>query len=217
MTNSKYPTPVVPNISSIYSNSISGKPVPQKRSESDGVSGSGGNGRNSSAKTRQNATSRSGSGNTTENNHQGNHQKKPKLPELKPTFSTFKQFHRTASLSDLINEDDTLVVKPEVTHKNTNIIKKSRKHQQNTTNQNHHKTTTSNKNIPNLDTESLASVNVNIPEPVLPPTKSITVQTDEALDLNLEDFGISNRYLKFLIFSFSPNLGNVFSLRTIFA
>ena len=164
--------------------------MPQKRSETDGGNGSGG--RNSSAKTRQNATSRSGSG-TTEN-HQGNQQKKPKLPELKPTFSTFKQFHRTASLSDLINEDDTLVVKPEVTHKNTNIIKKSRKQQQNTTNQNHHKTTTSNKNIPNLDTESLASVNVNIPEPVLPPTKSITVQTDEALDLNLEDFGISNRY-----------------------
>ena len=191
MTNSKYPTPVVPNTSSIYSNSISGKPVPQKRSETDGGNGSGGR-NSSSAKTRQNATSRSGSG-TTEN-HQGNQQKKPKLPELKPTFSTFKQFHRTASLSDLINEDDTLVVKPEVTHKNTNIIKKSRKHQQNTTNQNHHKTTTSNKNIPNLDTESLASVNVNIPEPVLPPTKSITVQTDEALDLNLEDFGISNRY-----------------------
>ena len=183
----------MPNTSSIYSNSISGKPVPQKRSETDGGNGSGG--RNSSAKNRQNATSRSGSG-TTEN-HQGNQQKKPKLPELKPTFSTFKQFHRTASLSDLINEDDTLVVKPEVTHKNTNIIKKSRKHQN--SNQNHHKTTTSNRNIQiqELDTESLASSNVNIPDPILPPTKSITVQTDEALDLNLEDFGISNRYLNF--------------------
>ena len=167
--------------------------MPQKRSETDGGNGSGG--RNSSAKTRQNATSRSGSG-TTEN-HQGNQQKKPKLPELKPTFSTFKQFHRTASLSDLINEDDTLVVKPEVIHKNTNIIKKSRKHQN--SNQNHHKTTTSNRNIQiqELDTESLASSNVNILDPVLPPTKSITVQTDEALDLNLTDFGISNRYLNF--------------------
>merc|ERR1712008_573419 len=76
---------------------------PQKRSETDGAPSCGGGGRNSSAKTRQNATSRSGSGNT--ENHQGNQQKKPKLPELKPTFSTFKQFHRTASLSDLINED----------------------------------------------------------------------------------------------------------------
>ena len=212
MTNSKYPTPVVPNTSSIYSNSISGKPVPQKRSETDGAPSSGGGGRNSSAKTRQNATSRSGSGNT--ENHQGNQQKKPKLPELKPTFSTFKQFHRTASLSDLINEDDTLVVKPEVIHKNTNIIKKSRKHNQNTSNQNHHKTTTSNRNIQiqELDTESLASSNVNIPDPILPPTKSITVQTDEALDLNLADFGISNRYVfEFLNFSFSPNLGNTIS------
>ena len=36
----------------------------------------------------------------------------------------------------------------------------------------------------NVETASLASVNVNIPDPVLPPTKSITVQTDE-VDLNL--------------------------------
>ena len=74
--------------------------------------------------------------------------KKPKT-EAKPTFSTFKQFHRTASLSDLINEDDD----------------------NKTNNQ-------SNKNI-QLETASLASIDVNIPEPVLPPTKSITVQTDE--------------------------------------
>merc|ERR1712129_165524 len=47
VTNSKYPTPVVPNTSSIYSNSISGKPVPQKRSETDGAPSSGGGGRNS--------------------------------------------------------------------------------------------------------------------------------------------------------------------------
>ena len=187
VANSKYPTPVVPNSS--YITSVSGKPVPQKRSETDGVSA--GIARNSSTKNRQNATV-SKSPTATSENHQGNKQKKPKLPELKPTFSTFKQFNRTASLSDLINEDDdsTVVVKPDVIQKNQpRIIKNSQKRQTNTTNHNNH--TTSNKNI-HLDTLSLASVNVNIPDPVLPPTKSITVQTDEALDLNLADFGNSN-------------------------
>ena len=98
-------------------------------------------------------------------------------------------------MSDLINEDDTsIVVKPEVIHKRTSN-QKSIKNSPNSkkssnTNKNHHHH--SNKTI-QLDTQSLASVNVNIPDPVLPPTKSITVQTDEALDLNLADFEIPNR------------------------
>lgn len=82
--------------------------------------------------------------------------KKPPKTEAKPTFSTFKQINRTASLSDLINEDDDHVIAAST---------RSRKIQQ-------------------VETASLASVDVNVPDPVLPPTKSITVQTDE-VDLNL--------------------------------
>ena len=184
VTNTKYPTPVVPNIP--YNNSV--KPVPQKRGPETGNSSS-----NSSSKSRQNTSGQreSKSGNSEKQKSQN----KPKLPELKPTFSTFKQFNRTASLSDLINEDDTsIVVKPEVIQKRTSN-QKSIKNSPNSkkssnTNKNHHHH--SNKTI-QLDTQSLASVNVNIPDPVLPPTKSITVQTDEALDLNLADFEIPNR------------------------
>ena len=94
VTNTKYPTPVVPNIP--YNNSI--KPVPQKRGPETGNSSS-----NSSSKSRQNTSGQreSKSGNSDKQKSQN----KPKLPELKPTFSTFKQFNRTASLSDLINEN----------------------------------------------------------------------------------------------------------------
>ena len=89
--------------------------------------------------------------------------KKPKLPktEDKPTFTTFKNFQRTASLSDLINEDEAENLRKPV----ESVLSKR------------------NKKL-NLETTSLASVNVNVPDPILPPTKSITVQTDE-VDLNL--------------------------------
>ena len=93
---------------------------------------------------------------------------------VKPSFSTFKQFNRTASLSDLINEDEVVldhhVVKPEVIKRAAN-----RKTVDNFVD---------NAAAIQLETASLASVNVCVPEPVLPPTKSITVQTDE-VDLNL--------------------------------
>lgn len=91
-------------------------------------------------------------------------------PEIKdkPTFSTFKQFNRTASLSDLINEEEDVISRkqPEVISRKKNANKRNR-------------------NLPaaELETASLASVSVNVPEPILPPTKSITVQTDE-VDLN---------------------------------
>eukprot|EP00093_Oithona_nana_P002610 02610.XXX_87567_84192_1 [CDS] Oithona nana genome sequencing. len=96
---------------------------------------------------------------------------KTKTSEDKPTFSTFKNtFQRTASLSDLINEDEEESLRKPV---ESVLSKRNKKHYQN----NH----VSN----NLETSSLASVNVNIPDPVLPlATKSITVQTDE-VDLNL--------------------------------
>ena len=42
-----------------------------------------------------------------------------------------------------------------------------------------------------IETASLASVNVNVPDPILPPTKSITVQTDE-VDLSLQDLSSSS-------------------------
>ena len=188
MTNSKYPTPVVPNVS--YNNSV--KPVPQKRGPEIATP----NSLSSSSKSRLNT-----SGQNQSKSEKQRSQNKPKLPELKPTFSTFKQFNRTASLSDLINEDDTsIVVKPEVIQKRTNhkSIKNSpnsKKSSNTNKNNQHSKHHSSNKTI-QLDTQSLASVNVNIPDPVLPPTKSITVQTDEALDLNLADFEIPNRYVQ---------------------
>lgn len=96
---------------------------------------------------------------------------KTKTSEDKPTFSTFKNtFQRTASLSDLINEDEEESLRKPV---ESVLSKRNKKHYQN----NH----VSN----NLETSSLASVNVNIPDPILPlATKSITVQTDE-VDLNL--------------------------------
>ena len=97
---------------------------------------------------------------------------KPKI-EVKPTFSTFKQFNRTASLSDLINEDDNeaIVVIPS----KSSIIKKLESKRQVPHRAN---------NFHQLDTASVASFDVNVPEPILPPTKSITVQTDE-VDLSL--------------------------------
>ena len=97
-----------------------------------------------------------------------NKKDKPKVSEAKPTFSTFKQFHRTASLSDLINDNDQ--------DANVVINSSSSKHRK--------------KQI-QLETASLASVDVNVPDPILPPTKSITVQTDE-VDLNFESKGKSD-------------------------
>ena len=128
-------------------------------------------------------------------------QPRPEIKE-KPTFSTFKQLHnqhhniiRTASLSDLLDDvdEDEEIVKPSVIiHKKKSRKKPSsnnistgnginnsfeKQQQQNTT-----------KAFADLETTSLASVNVNVPDPILPPalsTKSITVQTDE-VDLSLE-------------------------------
>ena len=95
--------------------------------------------------------------------------KTPKTSEEKPTFSTFKNtFQRTASLSDLINEDEEESLRKPV---ESVLSKRNKKHLHNHVSN-------------NVETASLASVNVNIPDPVLPPTKSITVQTDE-VDLNL--------------------------------
>ena len=90
--------------------------------------------------------------------------------EDKPTFSTFKNtFQRTASLSDLINEDEEESLRKPV---ESVLSKRNKKHLHNHVSN-------------NVETASLASVNVNIPDPVLPlATKSITVQTDE-VDLNL--------------------------------
>ena len=193
-THSKYPTPIVPNTSNSYTNNVSSKPVPQKRSESTDQ-------RNSSKSNHHRGQSGSSSSAGSKSDGGGGN-KKPKLPDLKPTFSTFKQFNRTASLSDLINEDDEIVVKPQVIQRSSggkiqsnsskNTTSKTTTTQQ-SSNQNHHSNKTTIRNHGQLDTESLASVNVNIPHPVLPPTKSITVQTDEALDLNLADFEIPNR------------------------
>ena len=122
------------------------KPVPQKRDNSEGSH----NPKKSSSKSK--AKTQSSKSSTEEN----------KIP----TFSTFKNtaFQRTASLSDLINEDEEESLRKPV----ESVLSKRNKKL----------------NHSHLETSSLASVNVNIPDPVLPPTKSITVQTDE-VDLNL--------------------------------
>ena len=55
-----------------------------------------------------------------------------------------------------------------------------------TSSKNLHNFSTSSNNDIQIETASLASVNVNVPDPILPPTsKSITVQTDE-VDLSLD-------------------------------
>lgn len=124
----KYPTPVTVP-------TLSNKPVPQKRdNRSD-------NNYLPAAENNKPAT-----------------KKKPPKTEIKPTFSTFKQINRTASLSDLINEDEDLNLR-------SSSSKRGKIQNQ-------------------IETASVASVDVNVPDPVLPPTKSITVQTDE-VDLNL--------------------------------
>ena len=95
--NSKFPAaPVVPSNSNNLTN-FSTRPVPQKR-ESSTVSV-----KNSDKK------------NSSKDQNKVNKQPRPEIKE-KPTFSTFKQFHRTASLSDLLDDvnEDEEIVKPEV-------------------------------------------------------------------------------------------------------
>ena len=152
---------MVPSNSNNLTN-FSSRPVPQKRETSVSV---------------KNSDSKKNSSSKDQNKVNKQQQPRPEIKE-KPTFSTFKQFHRTASLSDLLDDvnEDEEIVKPEV------IPKKRLNKRSSENNTNFH-----------LETASLASVNVNVPDPILPPTKSITVQTDEDLeDLSLEVVQNSN-------------------------
>ena len=71
-------------------------------------------------------------------------------------------------------------------------------HKKNSSSDQHHTPTpknlhhfSSSNNEIQIETASLASINVNVPDPILPPTKSITVQTDE-VDLSLQDLSASS-------------------------
>ena len=137
---------MVPSNSNNLTN-FSSRPVPQKRETSVSVKNSDSSKKNSKDQNKVNKQQ----------------QPRPEIKE-KPTFSTFKQFHRTASLSDLLDDvnEDEEIVKPEV-------IPKKRLNKRSSEN--------NSTNNFQLETASLASVNVNVPDPILPPTKSITVQT----------------------------------------
>ena len=131
-----------------------------------------------------------------QNKLSSNKQPRPEIKE-KPTFSTFKQLHqhhnivRTASLSDLLDdvEEDEEIVQPSVIIQNKKKSRKKQNHPTGNGNNNSFEKNRENKAFADhLETTSLASVNFNVPDPILPSalsTKSITVQTDE-VDLSLE-------------------------------
>ena len=131
-----------------------------------------------------------------QNKLSSNKQPRPEIKE-KPTFSTFKQLHqhhnivRTASLSDLLDdvEEDEEIVQPSVIIQNKKKSRKKQNHPIGNGNTNSFEKNRENKAFADhLETTSLASVNFNVPDPILPSalsTKSITVQTDE-VDLSLE-------------------------------
>ena len=155
----KYPTPAVlpggSSSSSSYSASAS-RPVPQKRE--------------TEKKKQQKIAPETKA-------------KPTQRPEIKvPTFTTFKQFNRTASLSDLINEDEVVEVKPEVALKHRGHSKQIK---------------VDNENLKLESAYSLASFDVCIPEPILPPTKSITVQACGPCPAYISGSGVFVRKFKF--------------------
>ncbi len=117
---------------------------------------------------------------------------RPEVKE-KPTFSTFKsKVTRASSLSDLLNDNEPLPAtsdKPKNVNKvlSANAVAKQARKNSSANSRNRNKNSRNNNNkVVEVETASVLSVNVNVPEPVLPPTKSITVQT-EAVSLDFED------------------------------